>query len=120
LESLGIAVFAEDALFLIRRYGTNSRLSKGNHAFMVSPESYAQIANQRYESSMRPLTRSKYVDLLRLLLHIEHRNEVRRQDCAKLTEFRAEVLFASLDEEGLGYVTAKEVKTHIVPTLPGD
>lgn len=110
LESLGISVFADDAFFLIQRYGTNSRLSKENHADMVRPQSYGQTGNQRYETSMRPLTRAKYVDLLRLLLHVEHRNEVRRQECAQLAEFRPKVLFACIDEEGLGYVTAKEVK----------
>jgi hypothetical protein len=58
---------------------------------------------------LRPSSRGKFVDLLRVLLHIEHRNEVRRQELQQLSEFRPALVFSLIDSRNRGYIGPGEV-----------
>lgn len=120
LLTYGIKVFGDDAELLIRKYSNDERLTLPAFTAMVTPlgESYRRLLAshppQPLRSSDRHLslragTRTKYIDLLRLLLHIEHRNEVRRQGYSHLKEFHPELLFALL-AQGQSLLTASQLK----------
>ena len=84
----------------------------------ASTDSYRRLlsghVSQRLRTSeqslaLRPSTKGKFVDLLRVLLHIEHRNEVRRQELQQLAEFRPSLVFSLVDARNRGYIGPGEV-----------
>lgn len=116
----GIKVFGDDAELLIRKYASNEKLTLTAFTAMVSPsgESYRRLLNSHpvqplrstdRHLSLRAGTRTKYIDLLRLLLHIEHRNEVRRQGYRHLKTFHPDLLFQLLTQDE-GLLTAPQLK----------
>ena len=121
LMTYGIKVFGSDAELLIRRYaGNEEKMTLDAFTVMVSPqgESYRRLLHSHpsqrrrgteKQLSFRATTRTKFIDLLRLLLHIEHRNEVRRQGYGKLKEFHPEALFTLLTQ-GQDLLTAAQLR----------
>jgi len=116
----GIKVYGDDAQLLIRKHAANNKLTLAAFTAMVSPlgESYRRLLNSHpvqpirstdRHLSLRAGTRTKYIDLLRLLLHIEHRNEVRRQGYRQLKAFHPDLLFALLTQNE-GLLTAPQLK----------
>jgi len=120
LERLGIKVVGDDAEMLVKRYESEQSLSVRGLKRMVeaSTDSYRRLlsghVSQRLRTSeqslaLRPSTKGKFVDLLRVLLHIEHRNEVRRQELQQLAEFRPSLVFSLVDARNRGYIGPGEV-----------
>lgn len=118
LDQLGIKVYADDASMLLQRYSNEPTLSLRSLRNMVesgTADAYNRLrSSQRLRSSeksvgLRQSTKVKFSDLLRILLHIEHRNEVRRQSFQQLSEFRPALLFGLMDVRNRGYIGASEV-----------
>lgn len=120
LDGMGIKVFGDDGEMVVKRYENGGNLSiKGLRAMVeASTDSYRRLlsghTSQRMRASersavLRPSSRGKFVDLLRVLLHIEHRNEVRRQELQQLSEFRPALVFSLIDSRNRGYIGPAEV-----------
>ena len=111
LLKTGIHVVKNDSELLLNRYVSGNYLTFPTFSAMISPQREAF----RILSSTRPMSLQTHMkvdtellvfDLLRLMLHVEHRSEVWRQG---LRGTGAEEIFGKMDVAGVGYVTAAVV-----------
>ena len=112
----GIEVVKEDSELLINRYACSSNLTPTSFSALISPqrEAYLNLLSSRPISPkpvLNPSTQQLLLDLFRLLLHLEHRSEIRRQS---FLPSDLDSLFSQLDSEHTSYLTAATVRSYSV------
>lgn len=116
----GIEVVKEDSELLLTRYSLSPSLTLSSFSTLISPQSeaYFTLLSSRPISPkpvLSPATKELLFDLFRLLLHLEHRSEIRRQS---FLSFDLDSLYSHLDFGQVGYLTTVTVNSYSGGRVP--